>query len=107
VQVTHNNDDYHVPYLQAYHDFSPAWSPRGDAIVFERDNGNFTQYSLQLARPESSGASQALFASVRPVAPSVARRSAGFARIFGVRNAVRLLETGGLTPSWGTAPPIH
>jgi Tol biopolymer transport system component len=45
-QLTKINDSLRRVYYAAPHDYAPSWSPAGDAIVFERDNGPYTKRSI-------------------------------------------------------------
>jgi Tol biopolymer transport system component len=107
VQLTHNNDDHLLPTLQANNDIFPAWSPRGDAIVFERDHPDGTT-SLELLKCNGSGLERTLL--------TVPRRSAPILKIRTLQHHMqlsspvphaRLFESGGMSPSWGSAPPIQ
>jgi len=107
-QLTHNNDNLAVSYFAANHDYAPSWSPRGDAVVFERDNGDFTKFSLELIRFNGTGLEQTLL-TLTPL--RVSRQSGiitrGLPATQRIRTTARLFETGGMTPSWGSAPPVH
>jgi Tol biopolymer transport system component len=53
-RVTNNNKGLPV-YLQTPHDSVPSWSPEGDQIVFERDNGPYTLSSVYIVGIDGSG----------------------------------------------------
>jgi len=87
-------------------DFWPAWSPQGDAIAFERDNADFSQFVIfvknlaasgSLEQPLRQGTSAALMKRTPPhlVMP-------GRAPLRG--NAAKLINQNGAIPRWGSAP---
>src|SRR5262249_5804669 len=49
-RLTRNGNDY----FAGPHDFSPSWSPQGDAIVFERDAPDFSSSSIVIMKADGS-----------------------------------------------------
>jgi Tol biopolymer transport system component len=88
------------------HDFSPAWSPQDDAIVFERDNADFSQFVIFVkSLTSSSSLEQALRQgkSAEPVKREPLRLTiTGRAPQHGTV-AKRVIENGAI-PRWGPAP---
>lgn len=105
-RLTRNNDSGALPYLQAYHDSVPSWSPNGHEIVFERDSPDFSSSSLELLKLEDRGF-EATILSVRPALVAHAFEHAS-GIVMTPRSAfrskvLRIIERGGLAPSWGPA----
>lgn len=91
-------------YFAGPHDFSPSWSPQGDAIVFERDSPDFSSFGIFVMKTDGSGLRQML----------VVPRSAGGTALWRRKAMARagnhskkhpfekIQESGGL-PRWGVA----
>jgi len=106
-QLTHNNDDHLLPLAQANNDILPAWSPRGDAIVFERDHPDGTT-SLELLKCDGTGLERTLVTLPRRSTSLRVTRTLTRRMRFGTSlRGSRLVENGGMSPSWGSAPPIR
>jgi TolB protein len=68
-QLTRINDSLKRVYLAAPHDSAPSWSPAGDVIVFERDNGPYTKRSIVIMNPRSGTVATRLTFATRAPAP--------------------------------------
>lgn len=90
----------------ASHDFWPAFAPEGDAIAFERDNADFSQFvifvkdlaaSASVEQPLRQGASAALLkrAPARVLMPG---------RTSLQKSAAKPINENGVIPRWGPAP---
>jgi len=99
-RLTKNGDDY----FAGPHDFSPSWSPQGDAIVFERDAPDFSSSSIVIMKADGSGSKNLI--TLRPSA----RTNRPFTnRIHGsgsgvAKRRLKEIEEGGGLPQWGVAP---
>lgn len=65
-QLTRINDSRRRVYGAAPHDLAPSWSPGGDAVVFERDNGPFTKHSILILNVQSGSLTRELSYAARP-----------------------------------------
>ena len=94
----------------ASHDFWPSWSPEGNAITFERDNADFTQFGIFVKNTASNNSTEELLrhasgsAIIKP--QPLHRRMGGNMRMR--RNALfgagaRLIEENAFLPRWGPA----
>ena len=98
-RLTRNGDDY----FAGPHDFSPSWSPQGDALVFERDAPDFSSSSIVIMKADGSGRKNLL--TLRPSA-RINRSLSNRIHVLGRESAkVRLkeIEEGGVLPQWGMA----
>jgi Tol biopolymer transport system component len=98
-RLTKNGDDY----FAGPHDFSPSWSPEGDALVFERDAPDFSSSSIVIMKADGS-ASKVLLT----LRPSVHTNRSLRNRIQGIgteatKRRLKEIEEGVL-PQWGVAP---
>lgn len=99
-RLTKNGDDY----FAGPHDFSPSWSPQGDALVFERDAPDFSSSSIVIMKADGSGRKNLL--TLRPSARtnrSLSNRIQGLGRESAKRR-LKEIEEGGVLPQWGVAP---
>jgi len=97
-QITSSGDGH----VGGPHDVFPSWSPRGDAIVFERDAPDFSSFSIYVVRFDGGGFTQPLALRTRE---AVSRARAAHNRRMGnARHHVALLEEGGGLPQWGPSP---
>jgi Tol biopolymer transport system component len=99
-RLTRNGNDY----FAGPHDFSPSWSPQGDALVFERDAPDFSSSSIVIMKADGSGRKKLL--TLRPSARtnrSLSNRIHGLGRGTAKRRLKEIEEGGGL-PQWGVAP---
>jgi Tol biopolymer transport system component len=99
-RLTTNGDDYSA----GPHDFSPSWSPQGDALVFERDAPDFSSFSIIIMKADGSSSKTLL--TLR--ASATTNRSLD-SRIHGLRRGgakrrLKEIEEGGVLPQWGVAP---
>ena len=99
-RLTRNGDDF----FAGPHDFSPSWSPQGDAIVFERDAPDFSSFSIVIMRVDGSSNRELL-----RLRPSLRTKRSLDNRIHGSRSGVgkrrlKEIEEGGFFPQWGVAP---
>lgn len=105
-RLTRNNDSGALPYLQAYHDWMPSWSPEGDAIVFERESPDFSSQSIEVLRLDGSGEQRTLLSvrSTQIARPFERAPGLGISRRNAHRSStLRTIERGGLWPAWGPA----
>lgn len=97
-QLTNNNRGLPV-YFQTPHDSAPSWSPEGDQIVFERDNGPYTTSSLYVIGADGSGER-----AVGQSQPLAGHNKAAMNRIARGRDArqagVHRIAKGGVFPRW-------
>lgn len=105
-RLTKNNFPGQTSYYAQPHDYTPAWSPDGTAIVFSRWNGPLKKWGLYIMRRH--GASWATtevtplgFATVPQAAPP-----SGRPRFAHAASSMVPLHSGGANPRWGTAPNI-
>jgi len=99
-RLTKNGDDY----FAGPHDFSPSWSPQGDALVFERDAPDFSSSSIVIMKADGSSSKNLL--TLRPSARtnrSLSNRIHGLARESAKRR-LKEIEEGGVLPQWGVTP---
>jgi Tol biopolymer transport system component len=99
-RLTRNGDDY----FAGPHDFSPSWSPQGDALVFERDAPDRSSSSIVIMKADGSGRKKLL--TLRPSARtnrSLSNTIHGLGRGTAKRRLKEIEEGGGL-PQWGVAP---
>jgi len=99
-RLTKNGDDY----FAGPRDFSPSWSPEGDAIVFERDAPDLLSSSIMIMKADGTGCRTlvTLPRSLRPrrsVADRTHRSLTGLAK-----HRLEEIEDGGALPQWGVAP---
>jgi Tol biopolymer transport system component len=97
-RLTNNGDDY----FGGPHDFHPSWSPKGDAIVFERQTPDRSTSSIVIMKADGSSSKKVF--TFRPSA----RTNGSFAdRIHGsgvAKGRLRQIEEGGALPQWGVTP---
>jgi Tol biopolymer transport system component len=83
-------------------DFTPAWSPQGDAITFERDNTSFTASAIYVITANGGGQNLALESSgsktvvLTPRDRLIAKKRAG-------RGLQQSILSTGFSPRWGPA----
>jgi Tol biopolymer transport system component len=107
-QLTHNNDSHQVPYLQANHDGLPSWAPAGDAIVFERDSGDFSSSGIYSVRSDGSDLKLLRHLAISRHFHVRYHPAARFAiPAHHAMNNMLLLQSGGGQPAWGSAPPVQ
>ena len=99
-RLTKNGDDY----FAGPRDFSPSWSPEGDAIVFERDAPDLLSSSIMIMKADGTGCRTlvTLPRSLRPqrsVDDRTHRSLTGLAK-----HRLKEIEEGGALPQWGVAP---
>ena len=95
-----NGDDY----FAGPHDFSPSWSPQGDALVFERDAPDFSSSSIVIMKADGSGRKNLLtFHPSARTNRSLSNRIHGLGRESAKRR-LKEIEEGGVLPQWGVAP---
>jgi Tol biopolymer transport system component len=97
-QLTNNNHGLPI-FLETPHDSVPSWSPEGDHIVFERDNGPFTVSSVYVIGADGSG--ERALTQPRPM---TGRRGAAVSALargrVTSRSGVHRIEVGGVFPRW-------
>jgi Tol biopolymer transport system component len=95
-RLTNNGDIY----FSGQHDFTPSWSPQGDALVFQRAAPDFSSSGIVVLSLNGHGISQKM------VLPRMARHEFELPRSRGQtgKRAVRQIEEGGAFPRWGAAP---
>lgn len=86
-------------------DFSPAWSPQGTAIVFERDASDFSTAEIYVVGASESGLNSKL------IRRGLARRTTRLHDLAqatvsrpGKTHQLKLIEDDGSSPRWGPAP---
>jgi Tol biopolymer transport system component len=106
-RLTKNNFPGQRSYFAEPHDFNPSWSPRGDAIVFERWNGPYTSWGIYVLTGNGAArTTKRLLAgdSLGPARPPVF----GAHQIRGRNDAaLQQINIGGTVPRWGSAPDKH
>jgi Tol biopolymer transport system component len=105
-RLTKNGNDY----FNGPHDFFPAWSPQGDAIVFERDSPDFSTFSIYLLKPDGSQPTRLVTVPVSAQAQLARQRMAQALRHPNVkiRNSsssipIKQIQANGADPRWGVA----
>ena len=99
-RLTKNAADY----FAGPHDFSPSWSPQGDALVFERDAPDFSSSSIVVMKADGSSSKKVL--TLRPSARTnrfLSNRIPGL-RMGATKRRLKEIEEGGVLPQWGVAP---
>jgi len=98
-RLTKNGDDY----FAGPHDFTPSWSPQGDAIVFERDAPDFSNFSIVIMKADGSS-SKKLF-TLRPSlrTNSSLDNSIRGSGNTGAKRRLKVIKEGGGLPQWGAA----
>jgi Tol biopolymer transport system component len=99
-RLTRNGHDY----FAGPHDFSPSWSPQGDAIVFERDAPDFSSSSIVIMKADGSSSKKLLTLrsssrTNRPLSNRIHELRMGAAK-----SRLKAIEEGGVLPQWGVAP---
>lgn len=88
--LTHNGKDYNT----GFHDRTPAFSPDGNFIVFERNAPDFSSSAIYVMKLDGSGPRQV---ASFPATKRTPQR-------LGPRGRLKKIEDGGLRPRWGVAP---
>ncbi len=105
-RLTQENFPGQRSYYAEAHDIEPAWSPRGDAIVFQRWNAAYTKSSISVLTHQGAAWTSKLILSTDSLgAPKVQRRSRY--QLSGNIRDFALGMPGGEIPRWGSAPNIH
>jgi Tol biopolymer transport system component len=88
------------------HDFWPTWSPQGDAIAFERDSADSSQFGIFVKNLAASASLEQLLrqrtsaAHVKRTPPRLAMPGRGSLQ----GSAAKLINENGAIPRWGPAP---
>jgi Tol biopolymer transport system component len=99
-RLTRNGNDY----FAGPHDFSPSWSPEGDAIVFQRVAPDLSSSSIVIMKADGSSSKTLL--TLRPSArtnKSLDNRIHELGR-GAAKRRLKEIEEGGVLPQWGVAP---
>jgi Tol biopolymer transport system component len=105
-RLTKNGNDY----FNGPHDFFPAWSPQGDAIVFERDSPDFSTFSIYILKPDGSQPTRLLTVPVSAQARIARQRMDQALRNpkVKIRNSspsipIKQIQANGADSRWGVA----
>ncbi|MGA8100356.1 MAG: hypothetical protein WB810_17000 [Candidatus Cybelea sp.] len=105
-RLTKNNFPGQRSYYAQPHDLNASWSPRGDAIVFERWNGAFTSWGIYILKLSPHGdvltTKRLLGGNSLGIARSPVRGNSHERSLSAV--TPRQIESGGVVPRWGSAP---
>jgi Tol biopolymer transport system component len=99
-QLTNNGNDYST----GPHDYSPSWSPQGDAIVFQRVAPDFSSSDIYIIKHDGTGCRK-LFTLPNSAGSrySSANQIQGRFRSTITNHNPTQIETGGAVPQWGGA----
>jgi Tol biopolymer transport system component len=96
--LTNNGNDF----FSGPHDYSPSWSPQGDAIAFERDAPDFSSGAIFVLRVESAIPLRIMeLPAPRRLGAAADRAGNAFAKTEMKRRLRKLQE--GFQPRWGVA----
>jgi Tol biopolymer transport system component len=98
VQLTNNPGLHDTPF--ARRDFAPSWSPQGDAIAFERDNGDFSEFGIYVLNLNGSGERLSRRGGFRS---SINRMNSMRSARRRTKHTQKLVEPDGFFPRWGSA----
>jgi len=96
-QLTSNGNDY----FAGPHDFHPSWSPRGDAIVFERDAPDKSSSAIFVMKPDGTGLTKAI--TLPHTRRDIGARKSSI--VLGAQGQIQVkqIEEGGALPRWGAS----
>ena len=97
-RLTNNGTNY----FAGSHDFSPSWSPQGDAIVFERDAPDFSSSAILVMKADGSGLAKVI-AVPRSAVEANLRNRVKPGRAANAQRVLKQIQEGGFLPRWGAA----
>ncbi len=106
-QLTQENFPGQRSYYAEPHDIFPAWSPRGDAIVFQRWNAAYTKSGIYILTHQGASWAPKLLLSTDSLSNPKTKRMGQFQRPGIVDGSALGQMPGGEIPRWGSAPNIH
>lgn len=106
-QLTRENFPGQRSFYAEPHDIFPAWSPRGDAIVFQRWNAAYTKSGIYILTHHGGAWTSKLLLSTDSLGAPKAERISRYQRP-GIMGGFALGRMpGGVIPRWGSAPNIR
>lgn len=106
-QLTKENFPGQRSYYAEPHDITPAWSPRGDAIIFQRWNAAYTKSGIYILTHQGAAWTPKLLLSTDSLSAPNAQRIGRYQLRGQMRRFAFGRMSGGEVPRWGSAPNIR